>query len=214
MIFNNNHIIKGMKKTNLLMILLMCTAYNSLIIAAKPLLKATTGAISCYGRTDGKLKLEFEKISIPAQVNILSDLKKDTITITLTKDTTIIINNLPAGDYLIELTINNKIISKKNQTITQPEKLNGNKIILVKAPSSETACDGILRANPSGGTPPYTYLWSKNTNSATNIEVPGICMGVYRCDINDSNQCGPVYPAIPVYQATMNNYLQDTKVKH
>jgi hypothetical protein len=193
------------------MILLMCTTFFCRIDAAKPVLKATAGAISCYGKTDGKLNLEFEKISVPAQVRIISELNKDTINFALSKDTIIVFENLSAGVYSIDLITNAKVVIKQKQTIVQPEKLNGNKIILVKAPSSESACDATIRANPSGGTPPYTYLWSKNANSATSNEVSGLCMGVYRCDINDINQCGPVYPAIPLYEPTMNNYLKDDK---
>jgi hypothetical protein len=55
-------------------------------------------------------------------------------------------------------------------------------------------CDGSITVNPSGGTAPYSYLWS---NSATSATVNGLCAGVYTVTITDANGCSQVFN-IPV----------------
>jgi hypothetical protein len=59
--------------------------------------------------------------------------------------------------------------------------------------------------NPGGGTPPYTYKWSENAGSAEIARVENICMGIYRCEINDSKNCGPVFISIPLFENTLNS---------
>ena len=53
--------------------------------------------------------------------------------------------------------------------------------------------DGTATANPSGGTAPYTYLWSngQTTQTATNL-----LAGTYTCAITDSNSCSAINSAI------------------
>jgi gliding motility-associated-like protein len=47
-------------------------------------------------------------------------------------------------------------------------------------------CNGVATAIVSGGTPPYSYLWSnaQNTNPITNL-----CAGNYSCTVSDANFC-------------------------
>lgn len=44
-------------------------------------------------------------------------------------------------------------------------------------------CNGTATANPYGGTPPYTYLWS---NFATTASISGLCAGTYSVIVTDS----------------------------
>ncbi len=64
----------------------------------------------------------------------------------------------------------------------------GNLIPLVvsMAASCIGLCDGSITASYSGGTPPYTYLWSdgQTTTTATNL-----CSGVYYLTGTDANGC-------------------------
>ncbi|MCC7302422.1 MAG: gliding motility-associated C-terminal domain-containing protein [Bacteroidia bacterium] len=46
-------------------------------------------------------------------------------------------------------------------------------------------CDGTVTANPSSGTPPYTYLWTPG--NYTTQTVTGLCAGTYSCVITDAN---------------------------
>jgi hypothetical protein len=47
-------------------------------------------------------------------------------------------------------------------------------------------CNGFTSAVATGGTPPYTYLWS---TSATTYSIGGLCAGVYTITVTDANGC-------------------------
>ncbi len=55
--------------------------------------------------------------------------------------------------------------------------------------TTNTPCNankGIAVANPSGGTPPYTFSWNDGTSSAKDS---GMAAGVYQITVYDSNNC-------------------------
>jgi hypothetical protein len=47
----------------------------------------------------------------------------------------------------------------------------------------KNTCDGIVKAFPNGGNPPYTYLW--NNGETTQIDT-GLCVGTYAVMVTDS----------------------------
>ncbi|MFN7013597.1 MAG: hypothetical protein ACK4ON_04905, partial [Bacteroidia bacterium] len=47
-------------------------------------------------------------------------------------------------------------------------------------------CDGAISVNPTGGTGPYTYLWS---TGATSPSISGLCAGQYIVTITDATNC-------------------------
>ncbi len=51
--------------------------------------------------------------------------------------------------------------------------------------------DGSAKASVTGGTSPYSYLWSSGTNSTTNI-VSGLFAGTYTVTVTDSHTCSTV----------------------
>ncbi|MBP7849371.1 MAG: gliding motility-associated C-terminal domain-containing protein [Lentimicrobiaceae bacterium] len=53
-------------------------------------------------------------------------------------------------------------------------------------PTCHAYCDGSLIAYSSGGTPPYTYLWSDGQTGDTAV---GLCAGTYAVTITDSQGC-------------------------
>ena len=52
--------------------------------------------------------------------------------------------------------------------------------------SCNGACDGTATANPVGGTPGYTYLWS---TGAITPGITGLCPGSYTVTVTDANLC-------------------------
>ncbi|HXH19185.1 MAG TPA: T9SS type A sorting domain-containing protein, partial [Chitinophagales bacterium] len=50
----------------------------------------------------------------------------------------------------------------------------------------DTCCDGTATANPSGGTPPYTYNWN---TGATTASIFNLCPGTYCVTITDAQGC-------------------------
>ncbi len=52
--------------------------------------------------------------------------------------------------------------------------------------SNDTECDGSAHAVVSGGTPPYSFLWSTGETSS---EIEDLCVGAYTIYVEDSNAC-------------------------
>ncbi|MDQ3193328.1 MAG: hypothetical protein M3Q58_17225, partial [Bacteroidota bacterium] len=71
------------------------------------------------------------------------------------------------------------------------ETININESTAIIANASSTAadcgvCDGSAQVNPSGGTLPYTYIWS---NNETTSSINGLCAGINSVLITDNNGC-------------------------
>lgn len=94
------------------------------------------------------------------------------------------INGLPAGTYWVQVTTNQGCIKSDTVTITQPPQM------LVGASIVNVACtggsNGMATAQPSGGTPPYTYAWSNGQNTQT---ATGLSVGSYTVTVTDANGC-------------------------
>jgi len=61
-------------------------------------------------------------------------------------------------------------------------------IVLSSATMADTgSCKGFARVIPSGGTAPYTYLWSPGNQ--TNDTIQNQCAGIYCCTVTDINGC-------------------------
>jgi hypothetical protein len=94
--------------------------------------------------------------------------------------------NLCAGSYTCIITDANNCSTQTLATLTQPTVLTN---ILTPASSScGGACDGSLAAVASGGTPVYSYAWSKNGQPV--IALPNtVCSGTYTCMVTDAHGC-------------------------
>lgn len=104
---------------------------------------------------------------------------------TPTGDFTPSISNLCAGIWTVLVTDANGCTSTQTATVTQPT------IISIATSSTNVtcngACNGTATANPSGGTPGYSYLWmpgGQTTQTAT-----GLCPGTYTVTVTDANGC-------------------------
>ncbi|WP_207492485.1 Ig-like domain-containing protein [Aridibaculum aurantiacum] len=98
-----------------------------------------------------------------------------------TKDLT----GLAAGNYSVIVTDANGCTTTATQTITQPTSpVTGTAVIT----NSNCAAGntGAIVLTPSGGTAPYTYLWS---NGATTKDLSGLAPGYYSVVITDALGC-------------------------
>ena len=99
-------------------------------------------------------------------------------------DTNDTISNLEAGVYTVTITDANNCISSDSVTITEPSE------VIATISQTATSCyngtDGTATVIVSGGTSPYTYLWSDNqtTSIATGLSPNG-----YFVTITDSFGC-------------------------
>lgn len=92
--------------------------------------------------------------------------------------------NLGAGSYEVTVTDNNGCTATTTATISAPL------AVSASINSTDASCaginDGSATANGSGGTTPYTYLWS---NSATTQTINNLSGGTYDVTITDNNGC-------------------------
>ena len=95
------------------------------------------------------------------------------------------VNNLCAGTYTVTVTDLNGCSANTTVNITQP-------VALVASITSTNvtcfgACNGTANAVYTGGTGPYTFLWTPTLQTTPNIT--SVCAGVYNLGVTDGNGC-------------------------
>ncbi len=129
-------------------------------------------------------------------------------------DGTASITNLCPNSYTCTVTDTNSCTATFVATITQPP-------ILTLTMSQTNAscggvCDGTATATVTGGTSPYTYVWSNGSNTTTvalSNTISGLCDGGYTVTVTDANGCSLTSsvtitePPILVATATGTNVL-------
>ena len=95
------------------------------------------------------------------------------------------ITGLVAGTYTVTLTDANGCTSTASSTITQPITMVASAVVDSNA-SCNGFADGGATASATGGTAPYTYLWS---NAGTMASMNGLAAGAYTVTITDANGC-------------------------
>ncbi|MXV53239.1 DUF11 domain-containing protein [Pedobacter sp. HMF7647] len=101
------------------------------------------------------------------------------------------ITGLSAGSYTCTVTDAQGCTTTATAVITKPEALTA--LISLQ---TNVACnggnDGVVAVQPSGGTPPYSYLWS---NGETSGRINNLTAGTYNCTITDSRGCSTIVTA-------------------
>jgi gliding motility-associated-like protein len=94
--------------------------------------------------------------------------------------------SLTAGTYHLSVTDANKCVLTRDITLTQPSEFNSQLTatnITCKSPGFN---NGSILLVATGGTTPYSYLWS---NGSTSKDVTGLTEGNYKVIITDINGC-------------------------
>lgn len=94
---------------------------------------------------------------------------------------------LCAGSHSVTVTDANGCSTTQTFNINEPNSISISFSKLNAACNG--ACTGQATANPSGGTPPYSYKWSTN---ATSKSVTGLCKGTYTVTVTDANGCSQI----------------------
>lgn len=94
------------------------------------------------------------------------------------------ISGVSAGTYSVVVTDNGGCQATISTSISQPSAMNINVVTLVSPTCGNF--DGSAQANVSGGTGPYTYLWSAGGTTQTKTGLP---RGTYTVTITDANGC-------------------------
>ncbi len=153
---------------------LSCTVMVSITITEPQLLTATASGtnVSCFGGNNGT-----------ATVTVLGGTPPYTYLWNngqITNPAT----NLIAGTYTVTITDSLSCTTTASITITEPP------LLTAAASGTNVSCfggnNGTATATVTGGTPPYSYLWSNGqvTNPAINL-----IAGTYTVTVTDSNLC-------------------------
>ena len=99
--------------------------------------------------------------------------------------TTLNQSGLSAGDYTVTITDANGLNGIDTVTVGEPTAVAANEAVNNNV-SCNSGNDGEATAVPTGGTSPYTYLWSNAATSATNSNLTA---GSYTVTVTDANGC-------------------------
>lgn len=102
-------------------------------------------------------------------------------------DTTLVFAGLAAGNYPITIIDSNGNLLSDSATINSPAPISTSGV--VGGASSATANDGYINLTATGGTMPYSFVWS---NSQTTQNITGLSYGPYTITVVDANGCQAV----------------------
>ena len=134
-------------------------------------LMLTPTDVRCHGDSTGSIKVS-PMSGTPPYTYIWSS-----------GDTTATASNLPAGAYSVTVTDINGCQNSLTGEVLQPAPL-----VLALTAAGDFSCAGVAcaRAAYSGGTPPYTLVWSTGAAADT---ICGLTTGVYTAMLTDANFC-------------------------
>ena len=94
------------------------------------------------------------------------------------------LNGLAAGVYCVTVTDANSITASECYTLTQPPAINVSNVSI--QPSCNGSSNGSINITVSGGSGPYTFVWS---NGSITEDISGITAGTYTVTVTDATSC-------------------------
>ena len=154
-------------------------------------------SITCFGNCNGSLH------AIPNSGNSPYTYQWSSIAANQTNQTA---TGLCAGIYSVTVSdsLGNNSISSYN--LSQPMQIN---LTFSSDSVEQGSCTGTASVFISGGTPPYSYLWS---NSETVSSIDSLCAGNYLITITDSSGCQKADSAV-ISEIVGINDFQNTDMK-
>jgi gliding motility-associated-like protein len=152
-----------------------CTSTRTYTITQPPALTATTTTtgVLCFGGNSGA-----------AAVTASGGIAPYTYSWAPSGGTSSNATGLAAGSYTCTITDANGCTTSASATVTEPPQLT---VAVTTTPSTCGNSNGSAVATQTGGTGPYTYLWTpNNTTSAT---LSNAVAGSYQITVTDANGC-------------------------
>lgn len=146
------------------------TAQSSIEVTVEQMISTTSTDATCFGLNNGQIT-----VSANEQVNYLWSNGATTATVT----------DLAPGTYNVTTTNAGGCMVTASASIASPSELQ----LLTSTQPSLGANDGIALVSVTGGTPPYSYLWS---NGGTEAAITGIPAGTYTLTVSDANGCAQI----------------------
>jgi hypothetical protein len=174
-----------------------------------PELELSAKPVSCYGKSDGSITINLFSASLKEfEIFLFDSLSKQVVVFNQTMKLPFQQLELSAGVYNVRLSVNGKATDHP-VLVEGPEELKANKINIEEIDGNTANAIVTIKANPSGGTPPYEVEWSENSGNQKGILARNLPMGVYRCTIDDNNHCGPVSATIFLFETEIEKYLRN-----
>ncbi|WP_064497411.1 Ig-like domain-containing protein [Dokdonia donghaensis] len=96
------------------------------------------------------------------------------------------LEDVAAGSYSVLVTDANGCEIQQSFTITEPDSPLSINLTRENATTAQNCADGTATAAVTGGTAPYSYLWS---NGATVASISDLSVGTYSVTVTDANDC-------------------------
>ncbi|MDB4533776.1 gliding motility-associated C-terminal domain-containing protein [Vicingaceae bacterium] len=152
------------------------------ILSSNPI----TSNISCNGICDGIMS-----VSVNGGVGPYSYSWQNSNPPTLSSNGDSLLNICPTPitnlSNTVTITDNNGCTVTQLVTITAPVLLDAN--VTGTGILCSNDCNGTAISNPTGGTAPYSILWSPYPAPADSVQITGLCIGNYLATVTDDNGC-------------------------
>lgn len=152
-----------------------CTASQTVTVNAFGCAITATGSaanVTCFGAANGTATANTTGANLPITY------------LWSTGGTTETISGLAPGDYACSITDASGCPATISVSISQPNALAAN--ASATAVTANGATDGTATAQPTGGSPNYTFLWD---NQQTTQTITGLAPGNYSVSVTDANGC-------------------------
>ena len=153
-------------------------ATDTVVVNPNPIISLIDSAnVSCFGANDGWINVSSSSI-VPSNLTWSNGSTQDSIF------------NLGPDTYTVSVIDTNSCSTDSTYSITEPDSLHIVPSITSDYNGQDISCfnasDGSVVVSTTGGTTPYTFLWS---NGSTDSTANGLGEGTYVITVTDANGC-------------------------
>lgn len=146
---------------------------------------------SCNGSKDGKICVEYSDNFGPVTIDWSNSQHTDCI------------SNIGAGTYMVVVRDTLGCAFTKEYILDQPAVIT---LMNVNINQGTNNFDGFIKLNVLGGTPPFTYRWTKDGEDfATTRDINGLNAGTYQFYVTDSKGCTATFEPIIIKVSADND---------